>query len=82
MKGWITMLFKLLNVFRLEIVGKIMVVLVDAGARNRTVFERISRFIVGLVFTVPKNDDFMADDFVDNDMGFDLEELRRYQSGN
>ncbi len=75
------MLFRLLNFFRLEIVGKIMVFLVDSGARNRTPFDKVARFIVGLVFTIPKDDDFMADDYVDNDMGYDLEELRRYQSG-
>ncbi|MEP3276409.1 MAG: hypothetical protein ABJN26_09900 [Stappiaceae bacterium] len=75
------MLFRLLNIFRAGVIGKIMIMLADAGARNRTIFERIARFIVGRVFTVPKQDDFMADAYVDNDEGFDLEELRRYQSG-
>jgi len=75
------MLFRLLNVLRADFVGKTMIFLADAGARNRTPFDRVARVILSLVFTVPKQDDFMADDYVDNDEGYDLEELRRYQSG-
>ena len=75
------MLFRLLNIFRQDFVGKTMIILADAGARNRTPFDKVARVIVSMVFTVPKHDDFMADDFVDNDEGFDLDELRRYQRG-
>ncbi len=75
------MLFRLLNVFRFPWVGKLMIFLVDAGARGKTPFEKSARFIVDKVFTVPKHDNFMADDYVDNDQGYDLEELRRYQRG-
>lgn len=75
------MLFRLLNVFRAEWIGRLMTFLVDASARNRTPFEKLSRFIVNEVFRLPKQDDFMADSYVDNDEGFDLEELRRYQRG-
>lgn len=75
------MLFKLLNMVRFPWIGQLMIFLADAGGRNRTPFEKLSRFIVAKVFTVPKSDDFMADDFVDNDEGYDLEELRRYQRG-
>lgn len=75
------MLFKLLNIFRFGWIGKVMIFLVSKAALNRTPFQKVARFIVDKVFTVPKNDDFMADDFVDNDQGFDLDELRRYQKG-
>ena len=75
------MLFRMLNVLRHGWIGKLMIFLVDAAARNRTPFERIARVIVGMVFTVPKKDDFMADEYVDNDQGYDVEELRRYQQG-
>ena len=75
------MWFKLLNIIRADFVGKTMIFLADHGARNQTLFDRVARFIVSLVFTVPKHDDFMADDYVDNDTGYDVEELRRYQSG-
>jgi len=75
------MWFRLLNVLRAEFIGKTMIFLAESGARNRTPFDRVARFILSLVFTVPKQDDFMADDYVDNDAGYDLEELRRYQSG-
>ena len=75
------MLFRLLNVFRAEFVGKTMIFLADAGARNRTPFDKVARVILKMVFIVPKSDDFMADDYVDNDQGYDLEELRRYQRG-
>jgi hypothetical protein len=75
------MMSRLLNVFRWGFVGQIMVFFVDRGARNRTLFDRFARVVVGWVFLVPKKDDFMADDLVDNDQGYDLAELRRYQSG-
>ncbi|MEQ8792333.1 MAG: hypothetical protein RIK00_05270 [Algiphilus sp.] len=75
------MLFRLLNAWRADLVGKLMIALAHRGARNRTVFDRIARSIVSQVFVVPKKDDFMADEFIDNDTGYDLEELRRYQRG-
>lgn len=75
------MLFKLPNIFRFPWIGQTMIFLADAGARNRTPFEKVARVIVDKVFTVPRHDDFMADKFVDEDVGFDLEELRRYQKG-
>lgn len=73
------MLFRLLNVTRADIVGKLMTMLVQASSRNRTMGERVARVIVSRVFAVPRQDNFMADEFVDNDMGYDLAELRRYQ---
>jgi len=75
------MLFRLLNAWRADLVGKLMIALAHRGARNRTVFDRIARFVLGRVFVVPKQDDFMADEFIDNDTGYDLEALRRYQRG-
>jgi len=75
------MWFRLLNILRADFIGKTMIFLAESGARNRTLFDRVARVILTLVFAVPKHDDFMADDFVDNDSGYDLEELRRYQSG-
>lgn len=66
---------------RLEIVGKILVFLVDADARNRIPFDKIARVIVGQVSTIPKNDDFIAYGYVDNEMGYELKQLSRYQSG-
>ncbi len=75
------MWFRLLNFLRAEFVGKTMIFLAEAGARNRSPFDRVARFILHLVFAVPKHDDFMADDYVDNDEGYDLDELKRYQSG-
>lgn len=75
------MLFRLLNVIRVDAIGRIMITLACAGARNKTASERLARVIVGLVFTVPAKDNFMADKMVDDDRGFDLEALRRYQRG-
>ncbi|PUB10272.1 hypothetical protein [Yoonia sediminilitoris] len=75
------MLFKLLNIFRFGWIGKVMIFLVGKAALNRTPFQKVARLIVHGVFLIPKNNDFMADDFVDNDEGFDLDELRRYQNG-
>lgn len=74
------MLFRLLNVFRFPWIGRLMFYLAGQSARNKSAFQKLSRFIVTRVFAVPKHDDFMADDFVDNDKGFDLEELRRFQA--
>lgn len=74
------MLFRLLNILRFPWIGKLMMYLAGQSAQNRTPFQKLSRFIVTRVFAVPKHDDFMADDFVDNDQGFDLQELRQFQS--
>lgn len=74
------MLFRLLNIPRFPWIGRLMIYLAGQSAQNRTPFQKLARFIVTRVFTVPKHDDFMADDFVANDKGFDLEELRKFQS--
>lgn len=75
------MLFRLLNAWRADIVGKVMTVLAHRGARNRTFLDRAARFVLGRVFVVPRQDDFMADELIDNDEGYELEALRRYQRG-
>lgn len=74
------MLSKLINAVPGGFVGRLMITLANAGARNRTPFERVSRYLVSKVFVVPKEDDFMADPLVDNDMGFDVDEIRAYRN--
>ena len=74
------MLSRALNFFRFEIIGKLMITLASAGSRNRSPFEKLSRFLVGKVFSVPKRADFMADPLIDADQGFDVEEIRRYRN--
>lgn len=77
------MLSKLLNAIPGDFIGKLLIYAASAGARNRTLLDKVLRFVVGTFFAVPKNDDFMADPLIDNDQGFDVEELRKYRnSGN
>ena len=50
------------------------------SARNRTGLDRICRRLVRKAAT-PPGEDFMRDPLIDNDQGFDPEELDRYQRG-
>lgn len=54
--------------------------LAGRSARNKTWLDKIARRLVTKVAT-PPGEDFMRDPLIDNDQGFDPEELERYQRG-
>ena len=51
------------------------------SSRNKSPIDKICRFIVSKAATPKPGDDFLRDPFVDNDEGFDPEELDRFQRG-
>ena len=51
------------------------------SSRNQTFVDRLCRRLLDRALTPPPEDDFMRDEFCDNDEGFDPEELDRYQRG-
>lgn len=51
------------------------------SSRNKSLIDKICRFIVTKASTPKPEDDFLRDEFVDNDEGFDPDELDRFQRG-
>lgn len=50
------------------------------SSRNRTFIDRLCRRLVNKATHTLPEDDFMRDDMIDNDLGFDPDELERYQN--
>ena len=51
------------------------------SSRNKTFLDRMCRKMIAKAAAVDPAKDFMRDEFVDNDQGFDPDELDRYQRG-
>lgn len=51
------------------------------SSRNKTFLDRMCRKMITKATTVDPEKDFMRDEFIDNDQGFDPDELDRYQRG-
>ncbi len=49
--------------------------------RNKSLIDRICRRMLERAMYVKPEDDFMRDELIDNDEGFDPEELERYSRG-
>lgn len=64
-----------------EFAGKLLVEMASRGSRNRSPLDRLCRAAVSRLSALPPEDDFMRDPLVDNDLGYDPEELDRYQRG-
>ena len=61
--------------------AKLLVWMASRASRNKTPVDKFCRFAVSRLTKQPADKDFMRDDFVDNDQGFDPDELDRYQRG-
>lgn len=61
--------------------AKLMVWMVGKSSRNRSLSDRICRFLVNRATMVKPEDDFLRDPLIDNDVGFDPNELERFQRG-
>ena len=55
--------------------------LAGKSSRNKTLSDRICRFLVNRATAVKPEDDFLRDSLIDNDQGFDPDELDRFQRG-
>ncbi|CAA0121196.1 Uncharacterised protein [Halioglobus japonicus] len=51
------------------------------SSRNKSLSDKICRYLVNRATAVKPEDDFMRDPLIDNDMGFDPDELDRFQRG-
>lgn len=61
--------------------AKIMIWIARRSSRNRSFIDRLCRQLIEkALFKQPEND-FLRDEEIDNDLGFDADELERYQRG-
>lgn len=61
--------------------AKLLLGMVARSSRNRSPLDKLCRWFVDRAMARPAGDDFMRDELVDNDLGFDPDELEAYQSG-
>jgi hypothetical protein len=61
--------------------AKLSIFLAAKSSRNKSFTDKICRFLINRVTAVKPEDDFLRDPLIDNDMGFDPDELDRYQRG-
>ena len=66
---------------KLERSAKLTVWLASKSSRNRSRVDKLCRFLVNRASAVKPEDDFMRDPLIDNDQGFDPDELDRFQRG-
>ena len=61
--------------------ARIAIWMAARSSRNKTFIDRICRRMITKAMSVDPEKDFMRDDYIDNDQGFDPDELDRYQRG-
>ena len=61
--------------------AKLAIWMAGRSSRNKTLVDKLCRWLVVKETTLPPEHDFLRDDYVDNDQGFDPDELDRYQRG-
>ena len=66
---------------RLERAAKLKIALATKASRNQTLTDRLCRHLLERISTPKPEDDFMRDEMIDNDIGFDPDELDRFQRG-
>ena len=69
------------GIMQSELVGKLMIGMAARSSRNRSPLDKLCRVAVNRLSTLPPEDDFMRDPLIDGDLGFDPDELDRYQRG-
>ncbi|THH34730.1 hypothetical protein E4Z66_17325 [Aliishimia ponticola] len=63
-----------------DFLGKQMIRMATAAARNETMMDRFYRGLFARLLQPPKENDYMTDDIIREDLGYDVEELRQYQN--
>ena len=64
-----------------EAKGRLAMWLAARASRDTGVIDRLCRQLLDRALTLPEDHSFMRDEWVDNDAGFDADELDRYQRG-
>lgn len=67
--------------YAVELKSKLIAWLLAAASRDQGWSDRLCRLVATRLLTLPPEDDFMRDEWIDNDIGFDPDELERYQRG-
>ena len=65
----------------LERSSKLTIWMAARSSRNQSLLDKLCRLMVVRATTVDPEKDFMRDPLIDNDQGFDPDELDRYQRG-
>lgn len=61
--------------------AKIALYLGQRASRHGGLVDRLCRRLLERVMTPPPEEDFLRDEWIDSDLGFDPDELERYQRG-
>ena len=61
--------------------AKLAIWMAGRSSRNKSLLDKLCRWIITRELTVPQEQDFLRDELIDNDEGFDPDELDRYQRG-
>ena len=61
--------------------AKLTIWMVARSSRNKSLIERLCRRVIVRSTILPPENDFLRDELIDNDEGYDPEELDRYQRG-
>ncbi len=64
-----------------EVRAKVAMWLARRASRDTGLLDRLCRQMLGRALSQPELDAAMRDDWVDGDLGFDADELERYQRG-
>ncbi|WP_422025962.1 hypothetical protein [Pyruvatibacter mobilis] len=64
-----------------ERMARLMIRIAARSSRNQTLLDRLCRMVLNRATALPPEQDFMRDPLIDNDQGFDPDELDRYQRG-
>jgi len=61
--------------------AKLAIWMAGRSSRNQSLLDKACRWLVNRETRVPPEHDFLRDELIDNDEGFDPDELDRYQRG-
>ncbi|MEM6484611.1 MAG: hypothetical protein AAF662_06460 [Pseudomonadota bacterium] len=64
-----------------ELRAKLLADLASRTSRRDGIIHPLCRRLLARALRLPPDNDFMRDEWIDNDVGFDPEELERYQRG-
>lgn len=64
-----------------ETLAKVGIWIVSRSSRNKSLGDKICRVLAIQILKKKPDDNFMQDDLIDQDEGYDPEELERYQRG-
>ena len=66
---------------RQERSAKLAIWMAGRSSRNKSLLDKLCRWMVARETAIAPEHDFLRDELIDNDTGFDPDELDRYQQG-